>query len=317
MILVTISSSMPVVGAAIKLGASDYVNKPFTPEAIRIAVARVLGVNPSSLQVRPSRVSLQHPDDAVTARLRSLLPSHVELTASPTLVKLLESVEKSPFDVVLLDSHVLEGEVVTAAMLVRKSAPDAAVFALADPAPESGRWAPDGALDGILPVSLDEAVVKDFLYANFLRPLVFQEGTVFHAAGHEGDDKNPSAYFAALSRALYRRCSHEGPTFEPSIDLTRVPPFPGRIAELMAELRTRFDPHGTVPAFRVAPALVATLTSRPELRRVVDLRLTAPFLAGIPKEAHQPGRSKLPVWPGRTSSRRRRARQISRARIAG
>ena len=62
-ILVTVSSSMPVVGAAIKLGASDYVNKPFTPEAIRIAVARVLGVNPSPGKLLPPELTEADPED--------------------------------------------------------------------------------------------------------------------------------------------------------------------------------------------------------------------------------------------------------------
>jgi hypothetical protein len=77
------------------------------------------------------------------------------------------------------------------------------------------------------------------------------------------------AYFAALGRALQRRAARQGPMAEPSIDLTRVPPFPGRIAALVEEVRSRLDAHGTAPAFRVAPALLDKLTARPELKRAV------------------------------------------------
>jgi CheY-like chemotaxis protein len=268
-ILVTVGAATPVVAATIRLGASDYVAKPFTPEAIRLATARALGLDIGQLRIRPSRVLLQHPDDALSARLRALLPPHVELTAAPALTRILEVAERVPHDVVLLDARVLEGEVTTAAELVRQSLPDAAVFAIAAGAPPEAHWSPQGSLDGTLPVALDEEVVRGFLYPNFLRPLVFVEGSVFHAAGFEGSEKYLAAYFAALARAIFLRCSRQAPTSEPSIDLTRAPPFPGRIAELAAHLRTRLEERGTTPSFRVAPALVANLTARPDLRQVV------------------------------------------------
>ncbi len=268
-ILVTANSSTSVLAATIKLGASDYVAKPFSPEAIRVTVARALGLDPAQLQIKPARVLLQHPDDALAARLRMLLPPHVELTSAVVLAKALEAAERAEFGVVLLDERVLEGEVQTAAALVRQSQRDAAVFALAAGAPPEARWRPDGALDGTLPEALDEDAVRGFLYLNFLRPLVFVEGSVFHAAGFEGSERNQAAYFAALSRSLQRRLARQGPMSEPSIDLTRVPPVPGRLAPLIEEVRARLDAAGTAVAFRVAPALLEKLTGRAELRRAV------------------------------------------------
>jgi CheY-like chemotaxis protein len=269
-ILVTANDSTPILSSTIKLGASDYVAKPFSPEAIRVAMARVLGIDPSQLQIRPSRLLLQHPEPALAAHLRLLLPPHVELTSAVVLAKALELAEHGPFEVVLLDARVLEGEVQTAAELVRQSQLDAAVFALAPDAPPEARWSPEGALDGTLPSSLEDEVVRGFLYLNFLRPLVFVEGSVFHAAGFEGTgERNQAAYFAALSRTLQRRLVRQGPMSEPSVDLTRLPPFPGRIASLIGEVRGRLDATGTAPAFRVAPALLEKLTARPELKRAV------------------------------------------------
>jgi len=268
-ILVTVGAATPVVASTIRLGASDYVAKPFTPEAIRTAAARALDLDLERMEVRPSRVLLQHPDDALSARLRALLPPHVELTAAPALTRILETAEKIPHDVVLLDARVLEGEVGMAADLVRQLLPDAAVFSIAPRPPPEARWSPAGSLDGILPLELDADLVRGFLYANFLRPLVFAEGSVFHAAGFEGSEQNLPAYFAALGRALFLRCARLAPSSEPSIDLTRVPPFPGRIAELVVRLRSRLDERGSAPAFRVAPALIANLGSRPELKQVM------------------------------------------------
>lgn len=268
-ILVTVGAATPVVAATIRLGASDYVAKPFTPESIRMAAARALGLDLERMEIRPSRVLLQHPDDALSARLRALLPPHVELTAAPALTRILELAERLPHDVVLLDARVLEGEVGMAAELVRQSLPDASVFAIAPHSSPEARWAPEGALDGTLPLELDEELVRGFLYANFLRPLVFAEGTVFHAAGFEGGEQNLAAYFAALLRALFQRCGRLPPSSEPSIDLTRVPPFPGRIADLILRVRTRAEDHGSTPAFRVAAGLLTNLAARPELKQVV------------------------------------------------
>jgi len=268
-ILVTVGAATPVVAATIRLGASDYVAKPFTPEAIRMAAARALGLDRERMELRPARVLLQHPDDALSARLRALLPPHVELTAASALTRILETAERIPHDVVLLDARVLEGEVGMAAELVRQSLPDAAVFAIAHRPPPAARWSPEGALDGTLPVELDEELVRGFLYANFLRPLVFAEGSVFHAAGFEGSEQNLPAYYAALGRALFLRCARLPPSSEPSIDLIRVPPFPGRIAELVVRLRSRLEERGSAPAFRVAPALISNLAARPELKQVV------------------------------------------------
>jgi CheY-like chemotaxis protein len=273
-ILVTVGAATPVVTSTIKLGASEYVSKPFTPERIRLAVARVLELDPSLLQIRPARVLLQHPDPDVSQGLRALLPAHVELVSAPALTRALELAERTPCELVLLDADVLEGEVGTAALLVRQSLPQAAVFALsraaAAAAPQSGSpWAPDGALDGVLPVALDEALVRGFLYSNFLRPLVFAEGAVFHAAGFEGSPAYLPAYFAALQRSLVHRLTGQAPTSDPSADLTRLPLELVRIAELIRCVRDLLDELGTAPAFRVDSALVEQLTARPELRRAV------------------------------------------------
>jgi len=270
-ILVTVGAATPVVTSTIKLGASEYVSKPFTAERIRLAVARVLELDPSLLQIRPARLLLQHPDPAIEERLRALLPPHVELVAAPVLSRALELAERAPCELVLLDADVLEGEVGTAAQLVRESLPQAAVFALsraAAPA-RTSLWAPDGALDGVLPAALDEQLVRGFLYPNFLRPLVFAEGAVFHAAGFDGDAVHVPAYFAALQRALVRRLTGQSPTSDPTADLTRAPRELGRMAELIRGVRDRLDELGAAPAFRVDPALLGPLTDLPELRRAV------------------------------------------------
>jgi CheY-like chemotaxis protein len=268
-ILVTVGAATPAVTGTVKLGASDYVSRPFTPERIRLAVARVLELDPGLLQLRPVRVLLQHPDAGLAERLRDLLPPHVELQVTSALARALELAERKPCELVLLDADVLEGEVRTVALLVRASLPQAAVFAISRDATPASLWSPDGALDGVLPTALDEALVRDFLYPSFLRPLVFAEGAVFHAAGFEGDPAHRPAYFASLTRALVRRLTGQSATSDPSVDLTRVPAEAGPVAALVGAVRDRLGELGGAPAFRVDAALLAPLTELPALRGAV------------------------------------------------
>lgn len=268
-ILVTVGASTPAVTATIKLGASEYIAKPFTPERIRVALARVLGLDPGALQIRPARVLVQNPDEGLADRMRAHLPAHVEVDAAPALTRVLQLAERRDYALVLLDAEVLEGEVATAALLLRQSLPGAAILALAGEAPPEARWSPEGALDGVLPRALDEALVHDFLYANFLRPLVFVEGAVVHAAGFEGDEQNLPAYFGALARALGRRCNQESAEADLCIDLTRVPPEPDRIAGVLLALRGQLEAVGAAPAFRVTEPVARALVARPDLGRTV------------------------------------------------
>jgi CheY-like chemotaxis protein len=270
-ILVTVGAATPVVTATIKLGARDYVTKPFTPERIMEALTRALGLDPDALRIRPARVLLQHPDRTVAAQLRALLPPHVELDATPALARALELAEQREHALVLLDAAVLEGDAEIAAGLVRKLLPLAGIFALADGASPARPWDPQDGLDGILPRALDEELVRGFLYANFLRPLVFAEGPAMRTAGFEGPPHHLPAYFAALARAVAGRCARETPTQDLCIDLSRAPPDADRLASLMNEVRGRLDLLGLAPAFRVTEPLRGALAARPELGRVVIL----------------------------------------------
>ena len=152
-VLITASAAAPVISAAVKLGVSDYVSKPFQPERIRVVVARALGLEPTALQVRTARVLVHHPNEALVERVRALLPPHVEVDSSgPAFSRVLELAEQQPYAAVLLDAGALAGESTTAAELVRELLPFAAIFAVTEGAPAAACWSPAGALDGVLPV---------------------------------------------------------------------------------------------------------------------------------------------------------------------
>jgi two-component system, cell cycle response regulator len=269
-ILITSGAATPVITSAVKLGVSDYVSKPFKPERIRVVVARVLGLDAGDLQVRHARVLVQYPEQALAARLRELLPPHVEVDAcGPVFARALELAEKQAYAVVLLDAGALGGERGTAAALVRELVPFAAIFAVGGGARQAALWAPDGALDGTLPGAVDEELARGFLYPNFLRPLVFEDGAVYHAAGFQGDERHLPAYFHSLGRAIAGRCSREVALQDLLIDLTRVPPDAGALAAVIRLVHERLDATGAAPAFRVSEAVACALAERPELRRTV------------------------------------------------
>ena len=271
-VLVTSGADTQVVTSTIKAGASDYVAKPFTPELIREVTGRVLGLDPASWVASSAEVIVQHPHPPVSTRLRGSFPTRVRVWEASTLAATLALAEEKAPSLVLLDERVLDGDVVSAAELVRRAAPRAGIFALVDGTGEDRAWSPQGALDGVLPVHMADVIVRGFLYALFLRPLVFGQRGALRAAGFEGEERFHAAYFAVLARALGARATLEDQTQDLLIDLTSVPPTAeARLAALLGEVKTELDALGAAPTFRVPERLVAPLRARPELARVVIL----------------------------------------------
>jgi len=268
-VLVTSGAETATVTGAIKAGVSEYVAKPFTPDQIRGVAARVLSLDPDEWVESPADVIVQHTNPWVAGRLRGIVPARVRLATSDTLARTLELAETTPPALVLLDDHVLDGDVVSAAEVVRRVAPRAGIFALADNATKDRAWKPDGPLDGWLPLLMAEPVVRGFLYPIFLRPLVFARGGALRAAGFEGEAAFHDAYFAALGRAIVEAARGEDLERDLTVDLTRVPPWAPRVAALIGALRGELDAQGHAPTFRVPRQLLAPLKGLPELARAL------------------------------------------------
>lgn len=268
-VLVTTGAETHVVTATIKAGASEYVAKPFTPDQITAVTARVLGLDPGALVAKPAEVLVQHTNPWVSARLRGIVPARVSVSDAATLADTLELAERKKPALVLLDEAVLEGDVVSAAGLVRAQAPRAGIFALTPNASKDLAWSPEDALDGHLPMLMAEVVVRGFLYPIFLRQLVFVDGGVLRAAGFEGEERFHAAYFTALARALGAHSDRIDTARDVEIDLTRVPAEEAHLARLVSSLREELEAVGAGHAFRVPAALVAPLKARPELSRAV------------------------------------------------
>ena len=261
-VLVTSVSTAAVVASAVKLGGVSYISKPFTPDQIRAIAARMLKLD-GRLLLTPPRVLLQHTDPELPARLRKRLPAHVQIDASPTLATTLDLAELGRRDLVLFESRDLADERVSIANVIRRALPAAGIFAITDTADPAAPWHVDEGLDGLVPRTLDHAVVRDFLYAHFLRPLVVLHGAVAHASGFLGPPAHQPAYLAALSRALIDRCTGLDPTLDLQIDLTRMPDDADAVTTVIETVNGALRAAGAAPAFRLGPAMQAAADRMP------------------------------------------------------
>ena len=259
-VLVTSVSTAAVVAAAIKLGGVQYVAKPFTPELITALATKQLRLDPAILAT-PPRVLVQHVDPAVPARLGKLMPPHVVIDASTSLAQSLELGERHRPALVLLESADALEEVDAIAGVLRQVAPTAGMFALSEAGRADAPWQPAAALDGVLPRTLDAALVRGFLYGLCVRPLVSLEGHVVRAAGHQGPASYHPAYLALLTRALLERCAAAG-LADVELDLRHLPVAPEAALELVATLDAALRAAGVAPSFRLAAAVRASASGR-------------------------------------------------------
>ncbi len=271
-VLITSGAAKPAIASSIKFGAEEYVSKPFTPQKIREVAARVLGLDLRTLPLYLPRVLLYFTDKDLASRLRDSLPEHVHLDSVALLGDAIELASKSQYDLVLIDAQVQEG-----ADVLRTDQTDAAIMAVSrDPASPPYVFAPEGSVDGVVSSRLDDAVVQDFLYQNFIRPLAFVEAGTIRAAGFKGDPTHLAAYFAQLERVLCARAAREAAVMpDVSIDLRRVPADAGRLAHLIGALCMHLDILGAAPGFTISDEQRAAVGGRPEVA-------TALLLSGPP-----------------------------------
>lgn len=270
-VLVTSGAPTAIVAATVKMGAFDYVQKPFSPERVREVVAKGLDLDLSRFPPHRPSLLVQHPAAAVREALAKLLPQHVTVDGDAALARCLEMAEKTHYRLVLLDAQVLDGEVETAAELVRARLPEAALLEVRPGALPKARCLAHGELDGTLAPELDEAAAE-FLYGSYLRPLVFPEPTGVRVAGHRGAREDAPAYFAQLRRALVTSSSDWArETGEVAVDLQRAPEDAELVAALVRDVQAHFAENGIAATFTVAPQMRNALAARTDLGKAVVL----------------------------------------------
>jgi len=274
-VLVTSGAPTATVAATVRMGAGDYIQKPFTAERVRETVAKVLELDLSRFPPHRPCLLVQHPEVAFRERLKELLPEHVTVDGDAALARCLEMAEKTRYRLVLLHDQVLDGEVETAAELVRARLPEAALLEVRAGAAPEARCQARGELDGVFAPELDESAAE-FLYGNYLCPLIFPEPTGVRVAGHRGAPEHVAAYFAQLKRALLASSSDWArETGEVVVDLQRAPEDADRVSALVRDVQTHFAEKGIAATFTVAKAMGNALAARTDLGRAVILAAAA------------------------------------------
>lgn len=259
-VLVTSVSTAAVVASAIKLGNVQYVAKPFTAELIASLATRSLRLDPASLPP-PPRVLVQHGEAGLPARLARLLPPHVVIDTSAGLAESLELTEVHPYALILVESADELEEVDAMAAVLRAAAPTAGLFAIADGGRADQPWAPTEALDGVLPRTLEPALVKAFLYGLYVRPLVTRDGAVLRVGGYQGPVAHHPAYVAAVRRMVLDHGARAG-LADLVIDLRHLPLAPDAVVALVEELDDTLRRDGGAPGFRLSAAAAAAAAGR-------------------------------------------------------
>jgi hypothetical protein len=238
----------------------SYIGKPFTPAQIRAVATKLLKLEPAMLA--PPRVLVQHTDPGLPGRLRQLLPGHVMIERSQSLAETLDLAERQRYELVIFESRDLVDERIAVANVIRRILPAAGIFAVTGDADPAAPWQPDEGLDGALPPALNDALVRGFLYPNFLRPLVGIEGLVARIDGFRGPPAELPMYLTIVVRVLTERWSRLDATADLQIDLTRMPADADAVNTLINTVNDGLRQTGAAPSFRVNAAMHATVTQR-------------------------------------------------------
>jgi hypothetical protein len=225
---------------------------------IRSVAVKMLHLDETVL-ASPPRVLLQHRDPDLPRQLARILPPHIAIDATTVLGQSLDLAEASRYELVIFEPHDLGDAAAAIASVLRAKLPAAGIFAI-DAAGASEPWHPAGPLDGVLPRVLDPALGRGFLFANFLRPLVYFDGRTARVAGFQGPRCHHPAYLAMVERILRDRGSRLDPSLEIVIDLMDLDAEAPESAGVISRLHEHFHAEGGAPAFRARPDATRSLS---------------------------------------------------------
>jgi CheY-like chemotaxis protein len=262
-VLVTSSAERALVGQVLKLGAADYVSKPFTPEAVRATLERVLRIDLAELYQGPPHVLVLDPFGIAAAQLRALLPASVRVEEAADAAALAARGRARSHQAFVVDADAWDDAAAAAVAELRAAQPHAA-FLVAGDVPEGVA----GAFDGALPVPLEEEPVRRGLYEAALRPTAFARGNTLRLATLR--DAEPSVFYSVAARRLTQLArSLASRAVSLKVDLTRTSPSGEGLERLIAELQERLEELGMDPTFVVRPGARAHLASVEALARTV------------------------------------------------
>jgi CheY-like chemotaxis protein len=259
-VLVTSVSIASVVAAAVKLGGVEYIGKPFTPDLVRSVAQKLLKLDPSALH-SPPRVLLQGVTTDMVKQVARLLPPHIVIDHAASLGEAIDLAESHGHGLAIFETPNAADEGPAIASVLRAALPAAGIFALGDSG-TAEPWAPVGALDGVLPRPIPPALGRGFLYANFLRPLIFVDGRVARAAGFVGPAVHLPAYLAMVERTLRGHCARLDLAMELQIDLRDLQADADTVVAFVHRVNGELREAGAAPGFRIAESVAGSTAAQ-------------------------------------------------------
>jgi CheY-like chemotaxis protein len=262
-VLVTSSAERSLVGKLLKLGAADYVSKPFTAESVRATLERVLRIHLAELHQGPPQVLVLDPFGLMSAQLRAVLPTSAHVDEASDSAAFVERGRVRRHQAFVVDADAWDAHAAAAVAELRAAQPQAAFILAGELSQESA-----DAFDGALPVPLEEEPVRRVLYDAALRPTAFARGNTLRLATLRGAD--PSVFYAVAARRLTQLArALASRAVSLRVDLIRTSPSGEGLERLIAVLQDRLEELGMDPTF------VVSAEARARLAKVEALARTA------------------------------------------
>ncbi len=264
-VLVTAASDMRQLQAAIKLGSTDYVCKPFDPGQVRAALARALRMDPVHLVPETPRVLVVDGDRSSRTLLAGALPHHVAVDEAdgPQAAEVMAA--QAAYRLVLVEGAGTRREAAErTGSALRALEPEAAILLMDAPeaVADGDRRRPTGPFDGVVACPPIGRVATEFLYPVCLRNLVTREREAVTVAAFRGDEADQSVYTALVARRLLpavRAALKVSGLLH--LDLSRLPMRPRTVAAFIDAAMAEAEPLGVEPEFVVDQAVHAALAA--------------------------------------------------------
>jgi two-component system chemotaxis response regulator CheY len=263
-ILVTSASDTKLLQSVIKLGATDYVCKPFDPAQIHAALARALALDPGQLVRETPRVLLVDSEVESRRLLVGALPAHVEVdeAAGPEAAE--ELAARHAYRLVLVDGASGRETADPLGAALRDLQPEAALYLMDDPerTSDARRRVPTGPYDGAVAHPPDARAVTDLLYPVCIRNLVVRDRQAVTVAAFRGLEEDQPIHFVLVARRLraaVRATLRERTSLV--VDLSRLPPHAEQVATLIDATMAEAEALAVEPEFVVDPGVRAALAA--------------------------------------------------------
>lgn len=312
-LMLTSESKRSIIAGLLKLGISDYILKPFTPEELQAKLLKILKMDgadlpdgePSPLQegplAGPPQPAAAPPgarfeggkgfcdilviDDMenVQKRLRQLTPEHLSVQGALTGTAALAVCRERVFKVILIDTEMPDTNSTSLANQLRILQPHAAFLLLSLRSTNNvAAEARDRGFDGVMFKPFTQEGLEEFLLRYFdNQDLVIKDDNVLRVATFKGKESRLPGYFTQATAFACKSVEEIAAACFPDVilDISQVPPLPEKVARLALEMAER------VKKFGLELRIVASEEVKTALRQYADTSDVAVFRSVMEAQA--------------------------------